>query len=90
MQTEKAERITITLPPDMLAAIKAKVQSGAYGSTSEVVRESMRFWEKQQEEHEARLALIRKRLAASAQSGEPVPLDEAFKIIERMHQQRVK
>ena len=50
----------------------------------------MRFWEKQQEEQEARLALIRSRLAASAQSGEPVPLDEAFKAIERLHRQRVK
>ena len=90
MRTEKAERITITLPPDMLATIKTKVQSGAYGSTSEVIREAMRFWGKQQEEHEARLALIRHRLIASAQSGEPVPLDDAFRVIERMHQQRLK
>ncbi len=90
MRTEKAERITITLPPDMLATIKTKVQSGAYGSTSEVIREAMRLWGKQQEEHEARLALIRHRLTASVQSGEPVPLDDAFKAIERMHQQRLK
>jgi len=89
MQTEKAERITITLPPDMLATIKSKVQSGAYGSTSEVIREAMRFWERQQEEHEARLSLIRSRLAASATSGKPVPLDEAFKAIERMHKKRM-
>ena len=78
------------LPPDMLATIKSKVQSGAYGSTSEVIREAMRFWEKQQEEHEARLALIRNRLSASTQSGEPVPLDDAFKAIERMHRRRMK
>ena len=90
MQTEKAERVTITLPPDMLATIKNKVQSGAYGSTSEVIREALRFWEKQQEEHSTRLALIRSRLTASAQSGTPVPLDGAFKAIERMHQQRMK
>jgi len=90
MQTEKAERITITLPPDMLATIKSKVRSGAYGSTSEVIREAMRFWEKQQEEHDARLALIRSRLTASTKSGEPVPLDDAFKAIERMHRQRMK
>ena len=90
MQTEKAERVTITLPPDMLATIKSKVQSGAYGSTSEVIREAMRFWEKQQEEHEARLALIRNRLSASTHSGEPVPLDDAFKAIELMHRRRMK
>jgi antitoxin ParD1/3/4 len=90
MHTVKAERVTITLPPDMLATIKDKVQSGAYGSTSEVIREAMRFWQQQQEEHATRLALIRNRLAASAQSDNPVPLEDAFKAIERMHQQRMK
>jgi len=90
MPTDKAERITITLPPDMLAAIKNKVQSGAYGSTSELIREAMRLWQKKEEEHEARLALIRGRLTNSARSGEPVPLDDAFKTIERAHKQRMK
>jgi hypothetical protein len=32
MRTDKAERITITLPPDMLATIKNKVQSGCHGA----------------------------------------------------------
>ena len=82
MQTDKAERITISLPPDMLATIKNKVQSGAYGSTSELIREAMRLWQKKEEEHQARLSLIRDRLTNSVQSGEPVPLDDAFKTIE--------
>jgi antitoxin ParD1/3/4 len=90
MQTDKAERITITLPPEMLASIKDKVRSGAYGSTSELIREAMRLWQKKEEEHETRLSLIRGRLASSAQSGVPVPLDDAFKGIERLHQQRMK
>jgi len=90
MQTDKAERITITLPPDMLATIKNKVQSGAYGSISELIREAMRLWQKKEEEHQARLALIRDRLTNSVQSGEPVPLDDAFKTIERSHKQRMK
>ena len=89
MQTENAKRVTITLPPDMLATIKENVQSGAYGSTSEVIREALRCWEKQQEEHATRIALIRSRLRSSAQSGNPVPLEGAFKAIERMHQQRI-
>ncbi|MDP3478241.1 MAG: type II toxin-antitoxin system ParD family antitoxin [Desulfoprunum sp.] len=90
MQTDKAERITITLPSEMLASIKDKVRSGAYGSTSELIREAMRLWQKKEEEHETRLSLIRGRLASSAQSGVPVPLDDAFKAIERLHQQRMK
>ena len=90
MRPEKAKRITITLPPDMLASIKKEVNSGSYGSTSEVIREAMRLWQKREEEHHARISLIRERLAQSAQSGEPVPLDTAFKCVEKLHEQRMK
>jgi antitoxin ParD1/3/4 len=90
MQTEKAKRITITLPPDMLAAIKKQVSSGSYSSTSEVIREAMRLWQQKEEERQVRLALIRDRLTRSAQSGEPVPLDVAFSRIERHHMIRLE
>ncbi len=86
---EKAEKISITLPPDMLNAIKNKVSSGAYSSTSEVIREAMRMWQKHEEEYRARLALIRDRLERSANSGQPVPLDQAFEQIENLHKHRV-
>ena len=90
MQQEKAERITITLPPDMLASIKKEVRSGSYGSTSELIREALRMWQKREEEHKARISLIRERLAHSERSGEPVPLNTAFKTIGELHQQRAK
>ena len=90
MQPEKAERITITLPPDMLASIKKEVSSGSYGSTSELIREAMRLWQKREEEHKARISLIRERLAHSAQNGNPVPLDTAFQRVEMLHKQRMK
>ncbi|WP_114911780.1 ribbon-helix-helix domain-containing protein [Acidibrevibacterium fodinaquatile] len=38
------ERLTITLPSDMAAAIKGAVNGGDYASTSEVVREAVRDW----------------------------------------------
>lgn len=88
--TDKAEKISITLPPDMLSLIKEKVKDGAYASTSEVIREAMRLWQKQEEEHHARLTVIRARLEHSAQSGEPVPLDRAFDALEKTHRMRVK
>lgn len=90
MQSVKAERITITLPSDMLASIKKEVSSGSYGSTSELIRDAMRLWQKREEEHNARISLIRQRLAHSAQSGEPVPLDTAFKRVEMLHEQRMQ
>jgi len=89
MQKEKADRVTITLPPDMLAAIKQKVSSGSYGSTSELIRDAMRLWQKKEEEHEARISLIRARLEQSRKSGEPISLDTAFNTIEKLHKRRI-
>jgi antitoxin ParD1/3/4 len=66
-----------------------EVSSGSYGSTSELIRDAMRLWQKREEEHKARISSIRERLAHSEQSGEPVPLETAFKTIEALHQQRL-
>jgi len=41
------ERMTITLPSDMAAVIKAAVDGGDYASSSEVVREALRDWKMQ-------------------------------------------
>lgn len=90
MHTEKAGHVTITLPPDLLAVIKSKVQSGVYGSASDVIREAMRLWTKQQEEHELRVSLLRSRLQASLKSGTPISLGDAFNAIEHVHQQRMQ
>lgn len=83
--TEKAKKVSITLPTDMLASIKSKVKAGSYGSTSEVIREAIRLWQKQEDEHEARLDAIRGRLEQSAQSGEPAPMDEVFQRLKNKH-----
>lgn len=38
------ERLTVTMPTEMAAAIKLAVEGGEYSSTSEVVREAVREW----------------------------------------------
>ncbi len=38
------ERMTITLPADMVAVVKGAVEGGDYASSSEVVREALRDW----------------------------------------------
>ncbi|MGX2039103.1 type II toxin-antitoxin system ParD family antitoxin [Methylocaldum sp. MU1018] len=42
MQT--TEKLSITLPAEMVRMIREKVGSGAYGSNSEVIREALRGW----------------------------------------------
>lgn len=90
MPQEKAERITITLPPEMLASIRQKVNTGSYGSTSELIREAMRLWQKKEAEYEARISLIRQRLEQSTKSGEPLALNAAFGSIEELHERRMQ
>ena len=40
----KIERMTITMPTEMVAAVKGAVEGGDYASTSEVIREALRDW----------------------------------------------
>ena len=85
MRQEKAEKITISIPPEMLAVIKKQVDDGFYSSASELIRSAMRLWQQKEEEHQARLQAIRMRLEHSAQNGSPVPLQSAFDRIESLH-----
>jgi antitoxin ParD1/3/4 len=39
---QSAEKLSITLPPEMASFIRQKVNSGLYGSNSEIIREALR------------------------------------------------
>ena len=69
MQT--AEKISITLPPDMLRLIREAVAEGEYASTSEVLRDAVRAWQRQRLEDAERLAALRARARASL--ADPAP-----------------
>ncbi len=72
------EKLSITLPTEMVNLIKSRVEAGDYASTSEVLREAMRVWMRQEEEHQERLAAIRTKVKASLEDPRPrVSSDEA-------------
>ena len=74
-----SEKLSITLPAEMVAAIKQNVDSGRFASTSEVLREAMRLWLRDEEEHSERLAAIRARISRSLDDPRPpIPLDDAM------------
>lgn len=63
-----AEKLSITLPAEMVRLIREKVDRGAYASNSEVIREAMRGWM----ERETRLAALDAAISngvADAQAG---------------------
>ena len=66
-----AEKISVTLTPEMVASVRACVDRGEYASVSEVVRDALRAWDRQRAEDEARLAAIRERVGRSLDDPRP-------------------
>ena len=54
------ERMTITMPAEMAAGLKAAVAAGEYASTSEAVREALRSWKAQRAARLHELATLKK------------------------------
>jgi antitoxin ParD1/3/4 len=65
------EKISITLPAEMVTAIRSRVDAGSYASTSEVLREAMRLWLRQEDEYEQRMASVRARVKHSLEDPRP-------------------
>src|ERR1700720_1570720 len=86
-----AEKISITMTPDMLRAIRESVEAGEYASTSEALRDAVRVWQRQRMEDAERLTAIRTRVRRSLDDPRPsIPLDDAFDRIEKLHTDTVK
>ncbi|MEK1931731.1 MAG: type II toxin-antitoxin system ParD family antitoxin [Pararhizobium sp.] len=80
---QSAEKISITLPPEMLRVIRETVNAGEYASTSEVVRDAMRVWQRDRQEHAERLKVIRARIRHSFEDPRPdLNEDEASDALE--------
>jgi antitoxin ParD1/3/4 len=66
-----AEKVSITMTPEMLRVIRETVDAGEYASTSEVVRDAMRVWQRDRQEHAERLNAIRSRIRRSFEDPRP-------------------
>lgn len=67
------EKINISLPKEMTVSLKDAVASGAYASTSEIMREALRDWNEKQIRKQEQLAKLRKMLQDAIDSGPAVP-----------------
>ena len=69
--------ISISLPPELVSLIKAKVESGRYTSTSEVVREALRLLERADRLEAERIESLRCAWQEGLDSGDAGALDFA-------------
>jgi antitoxin ParD1/3/4 len=69
---EHAEKLSITLTPQMAKLVRDSVASGRFASASEVIRDAMRAWQQKEREHEEAIASIRARVQASLDDPRPL------------------
>ena len=81
------EKISIALPKEMVAALRAAVESGEYASSSEVVREALRDWTFKRSLREHGLEELRRVWKQAMEDRSPgVSLEEVFDRLERKYQ----
>ena len=68
-----ARNTSVSLGDHFSDFIEAQIQTGRYGSASDVVRAGLRLLE----EHEAKVRALQDALIAGEESGKPAPFDNA-------------
>jgi antitoxin ParD1/3/4 len=76
---QNAEKISITMTPQMMNIIRACVESGEYASTSEVLRDALRVWLREREERAEHLETIKARIKKSVDDPRPSISSEEMK-----------
>lgn len=68
---QSAEKLSITMTPDMIRLVRESVEAGEYASTSEALRDAVRVWQRQRLGDAERLNVIRSRIRRSLDDPRP-------------------
>jgi antitoxin ParD1/3/4 len=63
------EKVSIALPPEMLAVVREAVASGEYASSSEVMREALRDWKRRRALEQTDIEELRRLWQEGLESG---------------------
>ena len=83
--------MNVSLPPELEARVRQRVESGMYGSASEVIREALRLFEAYEQVKTAKLDSLRQDIAAGlndAKNGRVKEVD--FTKLKQQGRQRLK
>ena len=82
-----AEKISIALPPEMVAIVRSAVASGEYASSSEVIRDALRDWKHKRSLQQRGVAELRKLWQEALRDKAPgIPAGEVLDRLERKYQ----
>jgi antitoxin ParD1/3/4 len=81
------EKISIALPPEMVAVVRQAVDTGEYASTSEVVRDALRDWTQKRSLRQQGIEQLRQVWRQALEQKTPgVGVDEVLDRLERKYQ----
>jgi len=82
-----AEKISIALPPEMVAIVRNAVATGEYASSSEVIRDALRDWTYKRNLRQQGVAELRKLWQEALQDKTPgIDADDVLERLERKYQ----
>jgi antitoxin ParD1/3/4 len=81
------EKISIALPPAMVAVLRQAVETGEYASSSEVVRDALRDWTQKRSLRQQAIDELRQVWRQAMEDNSPsVPVKEVLDRLERKYQ----
>ena len=81
------EKISIALPPEMVAVVRSAVDTGEYASSSEVVRDALRDWTQKRSLRQQGIEELRQVWQQAIKDKTPgEPADDVLDRLERKYQ----
>lgn len=74
----RVEEISVALPSEMIAGVKAAVDAGQYATTSEVIRDALRDWGLKRRFETMELDDLRQLVNGGMESGPSVDAEPVF------------
>ena len=85
------EKISIALPPEMVAQVRHAVETGEYASSSEVVRDALRDWARKRVPRASSIEDLRTLWREAVKDKRPgVDMEEVMDRLERKYQAKIK
>jgi antitoxin ParD1/3/4 len=79
------EKISIALPPEMVAMLREAIDSGEYASASEVVREALRAWKFKKQIEELELEELKRLVKEGSESGPGIDADSIISRLKKKY-----
>jgi antitoxin ParD1/3/4 len=81
------EKISIALPPEMVAVLRQAVDTGEYASSSEVVRDALRDWTQKRNLRQLGVEELRQVWQQAIENRKPgVPVEDVLDRLEQKYQ----